>query len=93
MVGGLKPVFDTTVQYVVELSPFFLEYLEAQSLDLELNAAQGWDYTAIGVARLPLKQVRCRWWLHFSALNVNAGPRVEAPACDFGGKRDHQRDN
>lgn len=58
MVSGPAPQFDSTVQFVVELTPFFLEYLAGQQLVLDLNSARGWDYDTIGSASVSLRQVR-----------------------------------
>ena len=60
MVAGLAPAYDASVQYVVEVTPFLLEYLESGTLDLEVNTASGWDFAAVGLARVQLSTVRAR---------------------------------
>ncbi|KAK9810202.1 hypothetical protein WJX72_006558 [[Myrmecia] bisecta] len=57
VVGTLRPEYDTTVQYVVEMDSFFLEYMDTKFLTLELNRSKGWDYEALGVARVALRQL------------------------------------
>ena len=52
-----RPEFDTTVQYVVVVDGFFLEYMATKHLTLELNRSRGLDYEPLATAHVPLRQI------------------------------------
>lgn len=55
--SGLNITSDHTLQYVVKVDDFFLEYLDTRHLPVELNKSLGLDFAAIGVAHLNLRRV------------------------------------
>lgn len=57
MVPGTAPVYNMVVQYVVDADPFFIEYLDKETLQLELCVARGWDYERVGTAAVSLRQL------------------------------------
>ena len=52
-----RPEFDTTVQYVVVVDGFFMEYMATKHLTLELNRSRGLDYEPLATAHVPLRQI------------------------------------
>eukprot|EP00899_Mesostigma_viride_P011439 jgi/Mesvir1/20296/Mv19899-RA.2 len=57
VVAGVVPNYDTTVQYIVQMDTFFLEYLDTKELTVELNRAHGAEFKLLGAATLPLRRV------------------------------------
>ena len=57
LLAPCRPEFDTTVQYVVVVDSFFLEYMASKHLTLELNRSRGLDYEPLATAHVPLRQI------------------------------------
>ena len=55
--AGLNITTDHTLQFVVKVDDFFLEYLTTRHLPVELNKSLGLDFAAVGVAHVNLKRV------------------------------------
>ncbi|XP_067905559.1 protein fantom isoform X1 [Heterodontus francisci] len=54
---GLQPVFDFTSQYVVRVDDFFLQYLQKNTVKLEVQLAYGTDYETIAACQLRMHEI------------------------------------
>ncbi len=57
VVQGLNARFDTSFQFVVAVDHFFLSYMNARNIVLEVNKVSGLDYEVVGAAEIPLRQM------------------------------------
>jgi len=55
--SGLNVTSDHTLQFVVKVDDFFLEYLDTRHLPVELNKSLGLDFATIGVGHVNLRRV------------------------------------
>ncbi|XP_042196386.1 protein fantom isoform X16 [Callorhinchus milii] len=57
VVHGLQPVYDFTSQYIVRVDDFFLQYLQKNTVKLELQFTFGTDYETIAVCQLRMHEI------------------------------------
>uniref|UniRef100_UPI00398F5A52 protein fantom isoform X3 n=1 Tax=Pristiophorus japonicus TaxID=55135 RepID=UPI00398F5A52 len=57
VIRGLQPVFDFTSQYVVRVDDFFLQYLQKNTVKLEVQLAYGTDYETIAACQLRMHEI------------------------------------
>ncbi|XP_078400395.1 protein fantom isoform X2 [Cetorhinus maximus] len=57
VIHGLQPVFDFTSQYVVRVDDFFLQYLQKNTVKLEIQLAYGTDYETIAACQLRMHEI------------------------------------
>jgi Ca2+-binding EF-hand superfamily protein/DNA repair exonuclease SbcCD ATPase subunit len=57
VVTGTEVEIEQTLQYIVKVDDFFLEYLDTKRLPVELNKSLGLDFATIGVAHIQLAKV------------------------------------
>ena len=57
VVTGTEVEIEQTLQYIVKVDDFFLEYLDTKRLPVELNKSLGLDFATIGVAHVQLAKV------------------------------------
>ena len=69
---GLAVTANHTLQYIVKVDDFFLEYLDTKRLPVELNKSLGMDFATVGVAHVNLA-----WVLD----DVQTGHDASAPPC------------
>ena len=71
---GLAVTANHTLQYIVKVDDFFLEYLDTKRLPVELNKSLGMDFATVGVAHVNLA-----WVLD----DVQTGHDASAPPVHF----------
>ncbi|XP_048402688.1 protein fantom isoform X5 [Stegostoma tigrinum] len=57
VIHGLHPVFDFTSQYVVRVDDVFLQYLQKNTVKLEVQLAYGTDYETIATCQLRMHEI------------------------------------
>ncbi|XP_048461845.1 protein fantom isoform X2 [Rhincodon typus] len=57
VIHGLQPVFDFTSQYVVRVDDVFLQYLQKNTVKLEVQLAYGTDYETIATCQLRMHEI------------------------------------
>ena len=57
VVQGVKPRLDTSFQFVVAVDNFFIGYMNSRNVIVEVNKVNGLDYSVIGAAEIPLRQM------------------------------------
>ncbi|XP_041047717.1 protein fantom isoform X6 [Carcharodon carcharias] len=57
VIHGLQPVFDFTSQYVVRVDDFFLQYLQKNTVKLEVQLAYGTEYETIAACQLRMHEI------------------------------------
>ncbi|XP_069757688.1 protein fantom isoform X2 [Narcine bancroftii] len=57
VIHGLQPVFDFTSQYVVQVDDFFLQYLQKNTVKLEVQLAYGTDFETIAACQLQMHEI------------------------------------
>ena len=77
---GLTVTADHTLQYVVKVDDFFLEYMDTKRLPVELNKSLGMDFATVGVARLNLG------WVLDDALSGHGAESPPVHFCDVIGR-------
>ncbi|CAI9618039.1 unnamed protein product [Staurois parvus] len=54
---GLQPSYEFTSQYVVQVDEFFLQYIQKNTVRLEVHLAIGTDFKTIAVCQLKLQDI------------------------------------